>query len=138
MANGIDLILADHRAVEALFEAFDATMQGAVIGQVIDMLAAHDDAEHAALYPLVGHLLGDATMIERAAAAHSAVKQQIDLVKSLEGQPLTDAFGVLRALVDEHVADEERNVLPRLAEAATPQQLEGLGARILQVKQRVG
>jgi predicted outer membrane lipoprotein len=138
MANGIDLILADHRAVEALFDAFDATMQGAVIGQVVDMLAAHDDAEHAALYPLVGHLLGDAAMIERAAAAHSAVKQQIDLMKSLEGQPLADAFGVLRALVDEHVADEERNILPRLADAATPQQLEGLGARILQVKQRVG
>jgi hemerythrin superfamily protein len=138
MPSGIDLILADHRAVEALFDEFDRTTQGAVIGQVVGMLTAHDEAEHAALYPLAGQVLGDAALIERAAAAHSAVKQQIDRMKFLEGAPLVEAFGVLRDLVTDHVADEERNLLPALAAAATPQQLDGLGARILQVKQRVG
>jgi hypothetical protein len=39
---------------------------------------------------------------------------------------------------EEHVADEEQNILPALAEHATPQQLEGLGARIMQAKQRGG
>lgn len=138
MPNGIDLILADHRKVDALFAKFESTVDGAVIGQVIDMLKAHDDAEQSALYPLAGHVLGDADLIERAAAAHSAVKKQIDAITSLEGPPLTEAFRALRALVDDHVADEEKNLLPALAERATPQQLEGLGARIMQAKQRGG
>jgi hypothetical protein len=66
------------------------------------------------------------------------VKKQIDLLMGLEGAPLTEAFAELRALVQAHVADEERNLLPKLASSATPQQLEGLAARIEQAKQRVG
>jgi hemerythrin superfamily protein len=138
MPNGIDLILADHRRVNDLFALFDETLDGTIIGQVIDALTAHDDAEHAALYPLVGAVVGDDDMVLRSATAHSLVKKQIDVIKSMEGPALAVAFGHLRTLVTEHVEDEEANVLPALAARATPQQLEGLGARLLQVKQRVG
>ena len=75
---------------------------------------------------------------ERWAQAHSAVKKQIDHLKSQEGAPLADAFETLRVLVQEHVRDEEKNLLPALADKATDQQLDGLGARILQAKQRGG
>lgn len=138
MTNGIDLILLDHREVDELFTRFDETGDGTLIGVVIDKLTAHDDAEHAALYPLLGAVLGDEEMITRAARAHSAVKTQIDSIKCLEGPPLTAAFSALRALVQTHVADEEDVMLPALAEQATTTQLDELGARILQVKQRVG
>jgi hemerythrin superfamily protein len=138
MPNGIDLILADHRRVEALFASFAETGDAGIIGQVVDALAAHDDAEHAALYPLAGHVLGDAAAIERWAQAHSAVKQQIDHLKTQEGTPLVEAFDTLRGLVQKHVADEEKNLLPALADKATEQQIDGLGARILQAKQRGG
>lgn len=138
MTNGIDLILLDHREVDDLFTRFDETGDGALIGLVIDRLSAHDDAEHGALYPLVGAVLGNEQMVTRAANAHSEVKQQIDTIKFLEGQPLVDAFAALRELVQRHVADEESTILPALAEQATRQQLDGLGARILQIKQRVG
>lgn len=138
MPNGIDLILADHRNVEALFAAFDATGDASVIGLVIDALKAHDDAELAALYPLIGVVLGDADMIERASVAHSRVKQQIDVLTTLEGPPLIDAFRTLQTLIADHATDEEQNMLPALSQRASVQQLEGLGARILQAKQRVG
>jgi hemerythrin superfamily protein len=138
MANGIDLLLEDHRRVEALFEQFEATHEGAFVGQIADALTAHDDAEHSALYPLVGHILGDTTMLAKATLAHSAVKKQLDRLKHLEGQPLVDAVAELKALVEDHVRDEERNVLPKLAAKATAPQLEGLAARIQQTKQRVG
>ncbi|MCU1367621.1 MAG: hypothetical protein JWN39_3260 [Ilumatobacteraceae bacterium] len=138
MPNGIDLILADHRNVEALFAAFAETGDASTIGLVIDALKAHDDAEQAALYPLAGMVLGDPEMIERAAIAHSKVKKQIDVITTLEGQPLVDAFAALQKIVAAHVADEERTMLPALSERASAQQLEGLGARILQAKQRVG
>ncbi len=138
MPNGIDLILADHQRVNDLFARFQDSHDGALVGQVIDALHAHDDAEHAALYPLVAHLLDDPALIGRLAAAHSSIKKQIDLITTLEGAPLVDAVNVLQAIVSDHVNDEETNVLPGLNERATPEQLEGLGARILQAKQGVG
>jgi hemerythrin superfamily protein len=138
MPNGIDLLLADHRRVEALFETFAETNDGNLIGQVVDALTAHDDAEHAALYPLAGHVLGDAAAIERWALAHSAVKKQIDHLKMQEGAPLVEAFETLRLLVQDHVADEEKNLFRALGDKATGQQLDGLGTRILQAKQRGG
>jgi len=138
MPNGIDLILADHRAAEERFEAFDASQDGAVIGQVLDMLTGHDDAEHGALYPFALDLLGGGDVFDRSLAAHSAVKQQMDHLKALEGPPLTESFAVLRQLVADHVQDEEQNLLPALAEAASDADLDTLGARILQAKQRGG
>jgi hemerythrin superfamily protein len=138
MPNGIDLILADHRSVDALFAAFDETGDGALIGQVVDALAAHDDAEHGALYPFALELFGGDPVFERSLAAHSAVKRQIDHVKAQEGPPLIEAFAVLRRLVEDHVEDEETNLLPTLGERASAAQLDTLGARILQAKQRGG
>jgi hemerythrin superfamily protein len=138
MPNGIDLILADHRSVDALFAAFDETGDGALIGQVVDVLTAHDDAEHGALYPFALELLGSDAVFERSLAAHSAVKRQVDHVKAEEGSSLVEAFAVLRRLVEDHVEDEETNLLPTLRERASAAQLDTLGARILQAKQRGG
>ena len=138
MANGIDLILADHERVNLLFAQFEEAGDATIVGQIVDALGAHDEAEHAALYPLAGELLGDARMIERYAAAHSLVKKTIENLMALEGRPLLDAVATLRGAVNDHVADEESTLLPALAKAATPSQLEGLAARIEQVKQRVG
>jgi hemerythrin superfamily protein len=138
MPTGIDLILADHEMVNALFDEFDTKQDGATVGLIVAALRAHDEAEQAALYPFAGWLLGDAGLVERSAAAHSMVKKQFDAMAALEGAPLVAAVGVLRQLVTEHVQDEETNLLPALAEQATPQQLDALGARLLQAKQRGG
>lgn len=138
MPNGIELILEDHAKVNELFAAFDKSGDATLIGQVLDCLKAHDEAEQAALYPFAYNLLGDNAVIERSALAHSSVKKQIDVLTTLEGRPLVEAFGELRRLVDKHVADEQDNILPAIREAATPQQLDELGARILQAKQRGG
>jgi hypothetical protein len=138
MPNGIELILADHQRVADLFAGFADTREGGLIGQVIDALSAHDDAEHAALYPLAIVVLDDDSLIGRCEQAHSAIKKQIDHLKTQEGPPLVDAVAKLQELVEQHVADEENNLLPALGDAATPQQLDGLGARILQAKQRGG
>jgi len=138
MTSGIDLILMDHERVNDLFASFEETGDAAYVGQILDTLVAHDDAEQAALYPLAGHVLDDVSMIARAAAAHSLVKQQMDLIRSLEGTPLTLAVKQLQQLVTAHVKEEETKLLPALAEKATAAQLDGLAARIEQAKQRVG
>lgn len=138
MPDGIDLILADHRFVADAFDAFEASLDATLVGQIIDQLMAHDDAEQAALYPLAALLLDDAGLLDASMAAHVAVKRQIDHLRAQEGQPLVDAVAALRALVEGHVADEEQELLPALRAAATDRQLDELGGRILQAKQRVG
>ena len=138
MPNGIDLILADHETVAGLFLEFERTRHGAVVGQIVDALRAHDDAEHAALYPLGRELLDDEEMLARCESAHAAVKRQIDLVCVLEGPPLETAVEALRIAVLDHVADEEQHLLPALAGAASTEQLDALGSRIMQAKQRGG
>lgn len=136
--NGIDLVLAEHRMVEELFAEFNSTRRGHVAGKIFDALAAHDDAENGALYPLALGLLGDAELLERAEAAHSEVKKLIDHAKFQEGDHLVEVMALIEAAVSGHVEDEERNLLPKLQEAATPPQLEGLAARWMQIQQRTG
>jgi hemerythrin superfamily protein len=136
--NGIDLILADHERVNLLFARFDDTGDATLVGQIVDALIAHDQAEQAALYPLAGVVLADARQVEEYDRAHSAVKKAIEHLEGLEGPPLVEAVALLRGLVEDHVEEEESNLLPALTKAATIAQLDGLGARILQSKQRVG
>ena len=136
--NGIDLVLAEHRTVEELFAEFNSTRLGHVAAKIFDALAAHDDAENGALYPLALGLLADAALLERAEAAHSEVKKLIDHAKFQEGDHLVEAMALLEAAVTGHVEDEERNLLPKLQEVATIPQLEGLATRWLAIKSRTG
>jgi hemerythrin superfamily protein len=138
MPTGIDLIIADHRMVDELFAAYAGDPRASTIAQIVDALKAHDEAEQAALYPLVAEVLGAGPVLEGALTAHAALKRQIEVVTSLEGGPFDAAAAELQRLVQAHVADEEARILPALAERATPAQLDALGARILQAKQRVG
>jgi hypothetical protein len=138
MTNGIDIVLLEHRRVEDLFAAFREAPNGLAAGSIFDALAAHDDGEQAALYPLLQALAVAPDVVARSLAAHSLVKRLIDYAKAQEGPPLIDAVAALEDAVTRHVRDEEQNLLPALQAAATDQQLQGLAARWHQVQQRVG
>jgi hypothetical protein len=135
--NGIELIERDHRAVSELFTRFEDAPDAGIVGLVVEALTLHDQAEHAALYPLVDVIV-DPEISEAAEHTHTLIKRQIGVVVDLEGDALVAAFAELRTLVEAHVAEEETALLPALAAAATPQMLDGLAARFLQAKQRVG
>jgi hemerythrin superfamily protein len=138
MTTGIDLIIADHERMNDLFAEFEQTRDPDLVGRILELLTDHDQAEHATLYPLAQRLLDDQELIERSMVAHSAVKMTIDHLRQLEGEALVTAVGVLQGLVQTHAKDEETNLLPALAERATAAQLDGLGTRFEQAKQRVG
>jgi hemerythrin superfamily protein len=136
MADGIEQIVFEHRAVDALFAEFDAGDPTAV-GRILDALTMHDEGEQHVLYPLIAEVAGGAGL-DDAALAHSKVKMLMDRIRSSEGAALVDAMFELRSAVDEHVRDEEQRLLPALREAASPAQVEMLAARMVQVRQRVG
>lgn len=135
--NGIDLLLAEHAKVRTQFAAFGAEPSGAVVGIIFDLLAAHDDAEQSALYPMVEALL-DADAAWQARDEHARVKQLIDQARQQEGAALLATVQMLEAAVMAHVEREERDLFPRLVDAAGPDDLAQLGARLLQTEQRVG
>ncbi len=137
MPNGIDLVRAEHERVRDLFLQFNATLDSALVGQTIGALRAREDAEHVALYALAARLVDDPALMDRLAVAYSAVKKQIDVVSGLRGTPQVDAFQTLQAFVGDYAKVEETKLLPRLAQHATPEQLDGLAAQIVQVKQRM-
>lgn len=134
MPNGVDLILADHQAVRGLFAQFDETGNASSMREAFRALTAHDDAEHAALYPMAWTILGDPILNQRCQVAHSRMRTKIEAMLLLQGERLIDEFRVLRDLVTEHFDDEERNMLAALSERASPQQLDVLGARILRAR----
>jgi hemerythrin superfamily protein len=138
MLSGTDLIRADHQRVNLLFEDFATQPDGSTVGQILDALTAHDQAESAALYPLAMVLLADSVDVDQYELAHSGIKRLMEQLRQLEGEPLIAAVQALREAVTAHVADEERELLPALEASATPDQLQGLAARIEQTKQRVG
>jgi hemerythrin superfamily protein len=138
MPNGIDLILADHERVDTLFTQFNTTGDGVWVGQILDALTAHDSAEHAALYPFAEVVLKNPALIKRVNLAHSQVNALMEHVRGQEGTALIEAMGQLQIAVTNHVGDEETHLLPALLKKSTSAQLEALGARIEQNKQRVG
>jgi hemerythrin superfamily protein len=140
MPTGIELIMADHRRVEALFaEIGDDPQESAVTaGRIFMELTEHDQAEAHALYPLAHLLLGDDKTVLRAELAHSEVKMVMERARAMEGAALVATLKQLRTLVERHVAEEERVILPAIEAKATPAQLDGLASRIESIKQRVG
>lgn len=138
MPNGVNLILADHQRVKTLFTQFDRTGDGVWVGLILDALAEHDGAEHAALYPCAEDVLKDPALLERLELAHREVNALMEHVRGQEGSALVEAVAQLQAAVTSHVSDEETHLLPALKKKATPALLQTLGARIEQNKQRVG
>jgi len=135
--NGIDLIIADHRMVDELFAELDAKASATCAARIMDLLTAHDEAEEHALYPMAALQLGP-DAVDEAILAHSRMKMLLEQARASERPQLVLALEEPRAAVKAHVADEEARLLPALAAATTPVQLDELGARIEQVKLRVG
>ena len=139
MPNGIDLILADHRTVDDLFAEFDTSGEATVIGQVIDALKAHDDAEQAALYPLAAELPGRCEAA-RAQRVGPLGGQAADRPPEGPGGPTADrgVCGSCERSWRSTSPTRRSTSFPPCSRAASEQQLDELGARILQAKQRGG
>ncbi|MFG2819676.1 hemerythrin domain-containing protein [Kitasatospora sp. NPDC048365] len=140
--NVIAELLADHREVEEMFDRIQALPSGderrrKVADEFTIELVRHSVAEEMYLYPAVrAHLPGGDRLADREIADHSAVEL---LLKELEGVDCDDVrFDLLvDQLVNEvsaHVADEEQNLFPALAEACAAEQLDELGDKVRTAK----
>lgn len=139
----IDAVLrSDHAAiVRALADvrgATDPSEAARIFEQLCADIVRHDVAEEQYLLPAVRELLPDGEQISRTTfAEHEGIER---LLRRLDDADVTehtvgDALAELAGAIDEHVAAQERHVLPTLVATAGPERLAELGTGVLGAEQ---
>jgi iron-sulfur cluster repair protein YtfE (RIC family) len=122
----VTLIRSQHERVRALFAAADE--DDSRLLELLDELSLHLTVEESVVYPmLLDTGLGEQTY--QAVEEHQNVMRVIaDLIEGPPDERATTArFRVLRRLVEEHLEEEERIVLPRVTRMMNRQQRQELG-----------
>lgn len=135
--DAIELITSDHRWVDSLFEALVAETstqaRTSIKEEIVMALSRHAAAEEQLLYPLARRRLGDGEpLVDTALDEHQSLKETLqawDKMAADDPEFMTRAEEV-QNLVLEHVAEEENVLLPKLAAAATAEELDDLGANL--------
>ncbi|MPZ94900.1 MAG: hemerythrin domain-containing protein [Propionibacteriales bacterium] len=116
MPDVIDLIKADHREVERLFDQLqnEPDKRAAVLPVLSALLIAHSRAEEAEVYPVARDEAGETDEVAHSQDEHAEAEE---ILTRLRGEdPTTPTFDeVLKELVDavtHHVEEEESRVLP--------------------------
>jgi len=131
--NAIEMLKQEHRAVENLFDLFEAAESAEArrdaFNQIADALAMHATIEEKHFYPTVKQQETEGILVE-SVEDHLIVKRSI--AELLQMDPADAGFGAkvkeLREDVDEHVAEEEGELFPRVERLFDDAALERLGA----------
>ena len=111
--DGLQLLAADHRKVEGLFESFEkasgATAKEKIVRQICTELKVHSQIEEEIYYPAIrGKVEEDA--LDEAYVEHDSAKL---LINELEAADPDESFydakvKVLSELIEHHVGEEEK------------------------------
>lgn len=135
--DAIELITSDHRWVDSLFEALIAEPstehRTSLKEEIVMSLSRHAAAEEQLLYPLARRRLGDGEpLVETALDEHQSLKEALRVwdTMSADDEAFIAQAEQVQSLVQEHVAEEEGVLLPKLAAAATAEELTELGTHL--------
>ncbi|HUO21725.1 MAG TPA: hemerythrin domain-containing protein [Caulobacteraceae bacterium] len=132
--DAIALLEADHREVDAYFDAFEHATTDAEKKSLADKiclaLKVHTQIEEELFYPAVRESTGDGDLIDEAIVEHTGAKTLIAQIEAMRpGQPLYDAkVKVLGEQVRHHVDEEESDLFPEARQ--TQIDLEALGDKL--------
>jgi hemerythrin superfamily protein len=139
--DALEILIADHRAVEKLFAAYEPAGQSTedarftLVKRACEQLTVHTMIEEELLYPAAAEALPERALdVDEARVEHYLVKSLIQRFTTMEpSYPGFDAtFRVLATLVETHVKEEEGELFPLLRKSGLD--LAQLGARIAQRK----
>jgi hemerythrin superfamily protein len=141
MAGVVTLIKDDHQKLEAVFkklEAQNGDMKD-LLQQVVEMLVPHSKAEEQVVYPAIKTTAPDESEeVDDGLEEHHHVEATLKQLLA-EGPDAPGADGLLAAMIGEvrhHVEEEEQDILPKFAEAASNQQLSELGEQFTAAKEK--
>ncbi len=138
----LDVQWRDHRRLEELMDAYEAPgataeQRGAAVHAVVRESSMHSVGEEQVFYPAIRKLLADGDLIaDRGLTEHQQVKRLLADLQSMG--PLDPGFDaraqVMIADLREHIRDEDTDVLPRVEQAATREQLVQMGQALERIK----
>lgn len=136
--DALEMLEADHRAVEKLFTAFrkaaadDLEGKATLAQRACEELSIHTMLEEELLYPAAQQALPDSEKVdvEEAYVEHFLVKTLVARFETLKaGDKGFDAtFKVMSEMVEHHVQEEEQTLFPELRQSTSD--LRTLGDRM--------
>jgi hypothetical protein len=130
-----ELLMKQHRLVEDLFEQFEEAEGAEQVGifeKLAANLVAHDAIERELFYPACDEKLGkDDDILGESLVEHGVVEFclfRADMNK--QSDDFEKYVKVLQEMVEHHVKEEEKELLPKVKRAFDAEELEKLGARM--------
>lgn len=111
--NAVELLMADHREVEKMFETFEKTRseerKAVLAGKICLSLRVHTQIEEEIFYPAWLEATGDEDMNDEAFIEHDVAKKLIAEIEEMSpGDDYYDAkVKVLSEIIKHHVEEEE-------------------------------
>jgi hemerythrin superfamily protein len=133
------MIKADHRALEDVFVKLEAEKgdTSSLLEQVKELLVPHSKAEEKVVYPAIKSTVpAEGSDVDDGIAEHHHVASVLARVMG-EDPDDPGADGLVAAIIGEvrhHVEEEENDILPKFAKAATKEQLDDLGRQFASAK----
>jgi len=129
--NVVDLIKADHREVESLFERMksDPSQRPMLVPIVSALLVAHSRAEEAEVYPVARDEAGIAEDVAHSQEEHAEAEEVLERLKRLDhdSAEFATTLDELIEAITHHVEEEESTVLPGMARTLSAERLQELG-----------
>ena len=135
--DAIALLVADHKAVKALFQAFEKLQEREdaddekkeLVDRICSELTVHTTIEEEIFYPAVREAIDDEDLMDEADVEHASAKELIAQLEAANpGDDQYDAkVTVLGEMIDHHVKEEEGEMFPKAKKAVD---VEALGVEL--------
>jgi len=145
MAHAIELIKADHRKVEQLYQRYQGAngqtqQKQSIIREICSELTIHAKLEEDIFYPAVERKLGKdgTTLVKEALKEHNEMKRAIGKLQASQfaDSACEQVFQELMSGVQHHVKEEESEMLPQ-AQQHLGAESDRLGMQMQQRKQEL-
>jgi iron-sulfur cluster repair protein YtfE (RIC family) len=138
----VAVLVHDHREVEDIFGKIEKLPAGdprrkEYAEDVIIELVRHSVAEEQYLYPATRRLLeGGDGLADREIEEHAEAERTMKEIerRSVDDPEFDRLLAQLASEVRSHVEEEENELFPQLQHAASPEELQELGARVERAK----
>jgi hemerythrin superfamily protein len=131
--NALELLIAQHREVDALFAAYEEAGDKAyrtkekIYEKIAEKLRLHAELEEKHFYPSAER--ADTALVREAEEEHQVLKEMLAKIDELAAEDSTfDAkVTVLKELVEHHVREEERELFPGCKSKMSEEKLKEIG-----------
>jgi hemerythrin superfamily protein len=138
MPDVVDLIMADHRELERLFDRLKSQRDSRplLVPVVAALLAAHSRAEEAGVYPAAHDEAGETDEIAHSQEEHLEAEQLLHRLADTD--PNSSRFDNLLeefvSAVKHHIDEEENNVLRGMRERINDERRQQLGGAFASIR----